>query len=84
MYKDDLAQVYHVEQAQDKMELMMIARIDYSKMRAALRSTADSDKKRKMKRGNENDVAVIVGDRHKKYRICDLCKVGSKDQYSNS
>lgn len=33
---------------------------------------------------NENDVVVLVGDRHKKYRIYDLCKVGSKDQYSNS
>lgn len=33
---------------------------------------------------DENDVVVLVGDRHRKYRMADLYKLGSKDQYIQS
>lgn len=50
IFKDDLAQVYHVEQAQNRVELKMIPRIDYTKPRGAFKNNADADKKRKFKK----------------------------------
>ncbi|OQR73724.1 transcription elongation factor SPT5-like, partial [Tropilaelaps mercedesae] len=50
VFKDDLAQVYHVEQAQNRVELKMIPRIDYTKLRGAFKNNADAEKKRKFKK----------------------------------
>lgn len=39
LYKDDLAQVDWVDIAQNKINLKLIPRIDYTKLRGALRNT---------------------------------------------
>lgn len=48
MYKDDLAQVDWVDVAQSKVNLRIVPRIDYTKMRGALRT--DADRVHKVKR----------------------------------
>ena len=47
VFKDDLAQVDYVEPSQNAVHVKMIPRIDYSRMRGVMRSSADNDKKRK-------------------------------------
>ncbi|XP_013417126.1 transcription elongation factor SPT5 [Lingula anatina] len=47
LYKDDLAQVDYVEPSQNVVHLKLIPRIDYSKMRGVLRSSANEPEKRK-------------------------------------
>ena len=39
MFKDDLARVDHVDQQQSNVELVMVPRIDYTRMRGALKTT---------------------------------------------
>ncbi|KAE9415962.1 hypothetical protein Angca_008385, partial [Angiostrongylus cantonensis] len=48
MYKDDLAQVDWVDVAQSKVNLRIVPRIDYTRMRGALRT--DADRVHKVKR----------------------------------
>ncbi|VDM72376.1 unnamed protein product, partial [Strongylus vulgaris] len=48
MYKDDLAQVDWVDVAQSKVNLRIVPRIDYNRMRGALRT--DADRNHKVKR----------------------------------
>ncbi|VDP49355.1 unnamed protein product, partial [Heligmosomoides polygyrus] len=45
MYKDDLAQVDWVDVAQSKVNLRIVPRIDYTRMRGALRTEADRNHK---------------------------------------
>lgn len=51
-YKDDIAQVDYVDLAQNQVHLKLLPRIDYTRLRGALRTTqSDSDEaKRKRKR----------------------------------
>ncbi|PAV82930.1 hypothetical protein WR25_00956 isoform B [Diploscapter pachys] len=46
LYKDDLAQVDWVDVAQNKVNLKLVPRVDYNKMRGALRTEADKNYKR--------------------------------------
>ncbi|EDW74795.1 uncharacterized protein Dwil_GK15869 [Drosophila willistoni] len=52
LYKDDIAQVDYVDLAQNQVHLKLLPRIDYTRMRGALRTTAteSDDAKRKKKR----------------------------------
>lgn len=50
LYKDDLAQVDFVEMAQNMVSLKLIPRIDYTRMRGALRTNATDDGKNKLKK----------------------------------
>jgi transcription elongation factor SPT5 len=45
MYKDDLAQVDYVDIAQNKVHLKLVPRIDYTRMRGALRTQEDVQNK---------------------------------------
>ena len=48
IFKDDLAQVDYVNMAQNQVHLKLLPRIDYSRLRGALRTAgSDSDKKKK-------------------------------------
>jgi len=47
VFKDDLAQVDYVDVSSNQVSLRLLARIDYSRMRGALRTTAGDDFKRK-------------------------------------
>lgn len=52
IYKDDLAQVDYIELAQNKVHLKLLPRIDYQKLRGALRlmsDTADPPKRKKFR-----------------------------------
>ena len=63
LYKDDIAQVDYVDQAQGQVNLKIIPRIDYKRKRGALRSTepADQAKRKKFTRpaGKLFDVEAI-------------------------
>lgn len=52
LYKDDIAQVDYVDLAQNQLHLKLMPRIDYTRMRGALRTTQNEvdDAKRKRKR----------------------------------
>uniref|UniRef100_A0A1A9UYD5 Transcription elongation factor SPT5 n=1 Tax=Glossina austeni TaxID=7395 RepID=A0A1A9UYD5_GLOAU len=51
LYKDDIAQVDYVDLAQNQAHLKLLPRIDYTRMRGALRSTSnEADNKQKKKR----------------------------------
>lgn len=52
LYKDDIAQVDYVDLAQNQLHLKLMPRIDYTRMRGALRTTQNEadDSKRKRKR----------------------------------
>ncbi|KAF4530960.1 hypothetical protein B566_EDAN011341 [Ephemera danica] len=50
IYKDDIAQVDYVDLAQNLVLLKLLPRIDYTRLRGALRSTQDESNKRKKKR----------------------------------
>lgn len=52
LYKDDIAQVDYVDLAQNQVHLKLLPRIDYTRMRGALRTTnsESEDAKRKKKR----------------------------------
>lgn len=43
IYKDDIAQVYHLAEAQNKVELKLIPKIDYTRLRGALKVAAKND-----------------------------------------
>lgn len=47
IYKDDLAQVDFVDTAQNQVHLKLIPRIDYTRLRGALRTTSNEPEKRK-------------------------------------
>jgi transcription elongation factor SPT5 len=47
LYKDDLAQVDYVDMAQNQVHLKLIPRIDYSRPRGALRTTASDESTKK-------------------------------------
>jgi len=47
VFKDDLAQVDYVDVASNQVHLRLLPRIDYGRMRGALRTTASDDLKRK-------------------------------------
>lgn len=49
LYKDDLAQVDYVDQAQNQAHLKIIPRIDYKRKRGALRSTEQQDAAKRKK-----------------------------------
>lgn len=46
LYKDDIAQVDYVDLAQNQAHLKLLPRIDYTRMRGALRTTASVSKKK--------------------------------------
>lgn len=51
LFKDDLAQIDYVEPSQNIVHLKLIPRIDYTRMRGALRGTEkDADKNKKFRR----------------------------------
>jgi transcription elongation factor SPT5 len=51
LFKDDLAQVDYVDMAQNTIHLKLLARVDYTKARGALRTASnDSDSKKKKKK----------------------------------
>lgn len=51
LYRDDIAQVDYVDVAQNQVHLKLLPRIDYTRLRGALRTTqVDNDKKKKKKR----------------------------------
>ncbi|GAB6022325.1 transcription elongation factor spt5 [Chamberlinius hualienensis] len=50
IYKDDIAQVDYVDTAQNQVHLKMIPRIDYTRMRGALKSQNDFDNNRRRKK----------------------------------
>ena len=51
LFKDDLAQVDYVDMAQNTVHLKLLARVDYSRARGALRTaSSDADAKRKKKK----------------------------------
>lgn len=51
IYRDDIAQVDYVDIAQNQVHLKLLPRIDYTRLRGALRTTqVDNDKKKKKKR----------------------------------
>ncbi|CAG2162644.1 unnamed protein product [Oppiella nova] len=53
LYKDDLGQVDYVDTAQNQVHLKLIPRIDYTRLRGALRAASnenDSQKRKRMKR----------------------------------
>lgn len=55
LYKDDLAQVDYVDMAQNQVHLKLIPRIDYSRPRGALRtSAADESAKKALKKKRPN------------------------------
>ncbi|XP_044014495.1 transcription elongation factor SPT5-like [Aphidius gifuensis] len=43
IYKDDIAQVYHVAESQNKVELKLLPKIDYTRMRGALKTVAQNN-----------------------------------------
>ncbi|XP_058819895.1 transcription elongation factor SPT5 [Topomyia yanbarensis] len=51
IYKDDIAQVDYVDLAQNQVHLKLLPRIDYTRLRGALRTTsADNDRSKKKRR----------------------------------
>ncbi|KAK4336972.1 hypothetical protein RND71_043422 [Anisodus tanguticus] len=50
LYKDDIAQVDYVDQAQGQVHLKLVPRIDYKRKRGALRSESDTLKRKKTTR----------------------------------
>jgi transcription elongation factor SPT5 len=51
LYKDDLAQVDYVDTAQNQVHLKLIPRIDYTRLRGALRAASNENENQKRKRG---------------------------------
>ncbi|XP_064477491.1 transcription elongation factor SPT5-like [Ornithodoros turicata] len=50
IYRDDLAQVDYVDTAQNQVNLKLLPRIDYTRLRGALRTSNEPEKRKKFKR----------------------------------
>ncbi|XP_074659963.1 transcription elongation factor SPT5-like isoform X2 [Tubulanus polymorphus] len=61
IFRDDLAQVDYVEPSQNMVHLKLIPRIDYTRMRGALRSSGDAERRKKKRRPGQKlfDVDAI-------------------------
>ena len=50
LYKDDLAQVDYVDMAQNQIHLKLLPRVDYTRLRGALRTSASEEKSKRNKK----------------------------------
>lgn len=59
LYKDDIAQIDYVDVGQNKVHLKLIPRIDYAKLRGALRLTSDDPEPPKRKKNYKPPIKLF-------------------------